>query len=163
LVRLASSEKRNIILCVIMLALVFIVIEIYNSKYYKIKTETLTEKSLLHYKNLETSNSYATVDFMKYISDKEYEKAFELLDENNKSNMFENDIQKFKKQLYEFRNSYSELQYNTMFSKEFESYIDEDIICMICNSNGEKLHSVRFNIRTYKVDKAPKIIILSID
>lgn len=163
MIRLSRNEKQNIIVCIIVLVLVFIVIEVYNANYYKIDTETLTEKSLLYYKNLETNNSYATIDFMKYISNEEYSKAFELLDENNRTSMFNNDVVKFKNELHEFRDSYSKLQYNTIFSKEFENYIDEEIICMICDSNGEKLHGIRFNIRTYKTDKAPKIIILNID
>lgn len=160
---LTKIEKKTIIVCIIVLALVFIITAVYNANYYKIDVETLTEKSVMHYKNLETNNSYATIDFMKYVSDQEYNKAFELLDVSNRANMFNNDVMKFKNKLYDFVDSYSKLQYNTIFSKEFENYIDEEIICMICDSNGEKLHGIRFNIRTYKTDKAPKIIILNID
>lgn len=160
---LTKIEKKTIIVCIIVLALVFIITAVYNANYYKIDVETLTEKSVMYYKNLETNNSYATIDFMKYVSDQEYNKAFELLDVSNRANMFNNDVMKFKNKLYDFVDSYSKLQYNTIFSKEFENYIDEEIICMICDSNGEKLHGIRFNIRTYKTDKAPKIIILNID
>lgn len=163
LINLTNKEKRSIVICILVLVIVFIVIEMYNKTYYIIDLETLSNKSLLKYKNSSGDNSYVSGDFMQYVSDGEYETAFLLLDTNNKKSMFNNDIQVFKSKLKEFRDTYSELNYNTMFSQEFENYTDEEILCMICNSNNESLHSIRFSIRTYKTGKSPKIIILNID
>lgn len=163
MISLTNKEKRSIVSCIVILVLVFVVIEIYNTNYYKINTETLPEKGFLHYKNLETNNSYAITDFMKYISDEEYQKAFTILNENNKIDMFNNNLQNFEDKVQIFKDTYSNLQYSTIFSRDFDKYIDEEIICMICNSSGEVLHSIRFNIRTYKSDKEPKIVILNIN
>lgn len=163
MIKLTNKDVKRIIVSIAIIIVVFAILELYNINYYKIDVNLLSEKGLLYYKNLKTVNSYVTSDFMKYISDEEYEKAFQLLDKNNKKSMFNDSIQQFKNELNAFSDSYTELQYNTIFSREFDKYVDEEIVCMICNSDNEVEHSIRFNIRTYKSNKDPKVVILNIN
>lgn len=147
----------------IIIILFVIVIKIFDICCYTIKVNSINQKSILYYKHSNSNNSNIIATFMRYISDEDYDKAFDMLNKNNKEEFFNNDIQKFIEKTRIFRNSYINLEYSTIFSNEQLTYIDEEIMCMICSENKEIKHSIRFNVRTYKEAKTASIIILNVN
>lgn len=162
MVRFTKKHKKRILFVSIFIILTILILKLFDLYYYKVDMSTLSQKSILYYKNSDSNNSYIIAKFMKYISNEDYEEAFELLEKNNKKDMFNNDAEEFMNKMKCFSNSYSKLDYNTIFVKEYEKYIDEDIICVISNADDEIEHSIRFNVRTYTKNKEANIIILSI-
>lgn len=162
MIKFLKKYKKNIVVLLMLFIMTIIILKVFELNYYKVDMKTVSKKSISYYKNSDSNNSYIVAKFMKYISDEEYETAFELLEKNNKKDMFNNDPEEFMNKLKSFNNFYSKLEYSTIFSREQKDYIDEEIMCMICDEEQIVKHSIRFNIRTYKGSKEASIIILSI-
>ena len=73
---------------------------------------------------------YYTFKFFNFLKDQDYEKAFNMLEENNKKDDFENDINKFKNivSVLDFSNikdnNYDYSQVNVYYQEDFNSYVD---------------------------------------
>lgn len=156
-------KVKNIIAIVVLSIVVIGILKIFNNNYYKINMEKIPKKSILGYKISNSNNSYTLLKFMKLVSEESYEEAFNMLNSNNKKDMFNNDVEKFMQKIRIFRNSYSQIEYSTILRTEQKAYIDEDILCMLCDENKKIKHSVRVSIRTYKNNKSANLIIISID
>lgn len=167
--RFFKKNKKKVVgivaVTILLFTILYIIINIFDSVYYKIHIKSINNKGILYYMNSDFNNTHVLRKFMKYISNDDYENAFEMLDKNNKSSMFNDSVKSFSLKLRNFSNSYNRLEYMTASSRELDEYINEEIICSIVNDDDDKtiIHSIRFNVRTYKENKEPNIIIISIN
>ena len=157
-----KKYKNSICVSLIIFAIMIYIFKVYNEKYYSIKLGDLSVKNILYYKNYSTANSYIITKFMKTVSNGDYQSAFNMLDKNNKKDMFDNNMKEFGYKMEDFNNSFSELKYFTVFSTETEEYVDEEIISVIVDENGEFKNSIRFYTRMYKNNNEATLIILNI-
>lgn len=158
--------NKNIILkllvCLLLVFITLFAVELFNTMLYKIDLKDISKKNLLYYKQDATITVNGIALFVKNISDAKYDEAFEMLDDSNKKNMFEDSVSNFKYKVNTFEGKYAAVKYNNIFSKEYDSYIDEEVICVLEKENEKDNVSIRCNVRNYKNGKSTRLIILNI-
>lgn len=137
---------------------ILLVLMIFDKSYYRIDLNNVSKKSILSYRATKSKENDVS-KFMKHISDGEYETAFDMLDVDNKKRSFHNDVAGFIEQMKAFEDSYTDIKYNTLMSREYKDYTDEEVICILESSAK---NTIRFSIRKYKEKKNIRIIILNI-
>lgn len=152
----------KLLLCLLLVFITLFAVELFNTILYKIDLKDISKKNLLYYKQDSTTTVNGIALFVKYISDGNYDEAFEMLDDTNKKNMFEDSVSNFKDKVNAFEGKYVEVKYNTIFSKEYDNYIDEEVICVLEKENEKDNFSIRCNVRNYKNGKSTRLIILNI-
>ena len=160
--KIKREDILSILIVLFIIFTVLLIIEIFNIFYYKIDVGSISKKSILYYKSEGVSDTNGVSKFMKLVSDEKYEEAFDMLDANNRVTMFNNNLADFSKKMSVFSNSYTNIKYNTILSRESENYIDEEVICTL--DTEEKLNNnVRVNVRQYKDNKKARLIILNMN
>lgn len=158
--------NKNIILkllvCLLLVFIALFAVELFNTMLYKIDLKDISKKNLLYYKQDATTTVNGIALFVKNISDAKYNEAFEMLDDSNKKNMFEDSVSNFKDKVNSFEGNYAAVKYNTIFSKEYDGYIDEEVLCVLEKENEKDNVSIRCNVRNYKNGKSARLIILNI-
>lgn len=127
-----------------------------------IKTDIMSNKDTI---DIENNLNYSVLDeFFNNIQNEEFQKAYDMVEENIRDSMFNNDVETFKKEFNFISNNNCTIDYTEISSIQNEKYSDIDVMIRIYKNEDELLSDMRVRVRTYtSTDKPNKIYILTVN